>query len=77
MDTSNSDTSYMAEKVKELTDIELAILLSLLANQHCMIQTEDDALHSLENELRLVSCAASLLDGLAERLVRLPETHLV
>lgn len=63
----------MVEKVQELSDVELAVLLSLMANQHCMIQTEDEALPSLESELRLVSRAGLLVECLAERASDCPE----
>lgn len=41
-------------KVQELTDIELATLLCLIANQHCIIETEVEALDALQEELQLV-----------------------
>ena len=41
-------------KVQELTDVELATLLCLVANQHCIIETEDEALDALQEELQLV-----------------------
>lgn len=44
----------LVEKVQGLTDLELAILLSLVAGQHCMIQAEQDELEPLEQELQLV-----------------------
>ena len=48
------ETSPLVERVQDLTDLELAILLSLVAGEHCIIQTENSALESLEQELRLV-----------------------
>lgn len=50
------------EKLEELTDLEIAILLSLVAKQHCIIDTEEDAIDDLEKELRLV-CATSESSG--------------
>lgn len=50
------------EKLEELTDLEIAILLSLVAKQHCIIDTEEDAIDDLEKELRLV-CAISESSG--------------
>ena len=44
----------LAERVQELTDLELAVLLSLVASQHCIIQAEAEDLEALEQELRLV-----------------------
>ena len=47
--------SRLLERVEELTDVELAMLLSLVANQHCIIKTDCDALDSLAEEVQLVS----------------------
>jgi len=44
----------LVERVQELTDLELAVLLSLVARQHCIIQAEQDDLEPLGQELRLV-----------------------
>lgn len=46
----------LVERVQELTDVELAMLLGLIAGQHCIIQTEREALSSLEQEIQLVRC---------------------
>lgn len=48
------DAMKLVEKVQELTDVELAILLSLVAGEHCIIRTEEESLDSLEQELQLV-----------------------
>ncbi|KAL9633813.1 MAG: hypothetical protein Q9164_004473 [Protoblastenia rupestris] len=45
----------LSETGEELTDIELAILLSFVAGQHCLIQTEDDAVDPLRDELQLIA----------------------
>ena len=53
-----SDTvepSGLVQKVQELTDLELAMLLSFVAGQHCIITAEQDDLEPLEQELCLVS----------------------
>lgn len=50
------EVSGLVERVQELTDVELAILLGLIAGQHCIIQTEKEALSSLEQEIQLVRC---------------------
>ena len=52
------DPSGLLERVQELTDLELAMLLSLLAGQHCIITAEQDDLGSLEQELHLVPTTA-------------------
>lgn len=44
----------LIERIQDLTDLELALLLSLVAGEHCIIQTEEEALDSLEEELELV-----------------------
>lgn len=45
----------VADKIHELSDLELATLLCLIANEHCIITTENDNLNELEQELQLVS----------------------
>ena len=57
------DPSGLVERVQELTDLELAMLLSLLASQHCIITAEQDDLDSLEQELQLVLRTIFLLAG--------------
>lgn len=42
------------DHVEDLTDLELAILLSLVAQHHCMIVTNDECLDDLASELALV-----------------------
>ena len=44
----------LIERIQELTDLELALFLSLVAGEHCIIQTEEEALDPLEEELELV-----------------------
>ena len=48
------DSSALVERVQELTDIELAILLSLISDQHCNVIAEQDDLEPLLQELELV-----------------------
>ncbi|KAK2780002.1 hypothetical protein FQN52_002302 [Onygenales sp. PD_12] len=43
------------DRVEDLSDIEVVILLSLIANEHCVIDTERNAIDDLENELILVA----------------------
>ena len=57
------DASGLVERVQELTDLELAMLLSLVAGQHCIITAEQDDLHTLEQELHLVLKIISRLAG--------------
>jgi hypothetical protein len=39
-----------------LSDIELAVLLCLVAEQHCIIESDRHLLDGLEQELRIVWC---------------------
>lgn len=41
-------------KVHNLSDLELAILLSLISREHCLISTPEDAIDDLVEELQLV-----------------------
>ncbi|MCJ1256161.1 hypothetical protein MMC24_003981 [Lignoscripta atroalba] len=65
------DHPNLIQKAQELTDIELATLLSLTANQHCIIQTEEDALDALQEELQLI---ASNVFGLSAAVVQCSES---
>ena len=42
------------DHVEDLTDLELAILLSLVAQDHCLVITNDECLDDLASELALV-----------------------
>jgi hypothetical protein len=41
-------------KIHDLSDLELAVLICLVAKEHCIIDTEPDALDELVEELELV-----------------------
>lgn len=69
------DPSEIVGKIGELTDLELAILLCLVASQHCLIETEREALESTGEELQLVSNEANS-QALAETWSRLPPMSL-
>ncbi|KAJ4331407.1 hypothetical protein N0V87_009197 [Didymella glomerata] len=45
----------LVEKVQTLSDLELAILVCLVAEQHCIIETEAQLLDTVESELKLVA----------------------
>jgi hypothetical protein len=47
----------LLDKVQDLSDLELAALLCLVAQEHCIIDTEPDSLDDLVLELQLVSKA--------------------
>jgi hypothetical protein len=44
----------VALKVQALSDLELAVLICLVADQHCIIEIEQNLLNDVEKELRLV-----------------------
>lgn len=44
----------LLDKVHDLSDLELAALICLVAQEHCIIDTEPDALDDLVQELELV-----------------------
>ncbi|KAK5047102.1 hypothetical protein LTR84_007045 [Exophiala bonariae] len=48
------DDQALLERIEDLTDLELAVLLSLIAQQHCIIETREDALDDLAAELALI-----------------------
>ncbi|KZF26619.1 hypothetical protein L228DRAFT_279793 [Xylona heveae TC161] len=48
------DLGSLPSKVQALSDLELAILLCLIAEQHCIIEAQNDSLGALEVELRQV-----------------------
>ncbi|KAI4290235.1 MAG: hypothetical protein L6R35_000488 [Caloplaca aegaea] len=45
----------LLRKVEELSDLELALLLSLVANEHCLIHSEKESLETLGQELQLIA----------------------
>ncbi|KAF2633103.1 hypothetical protein BU25DRAFT_329629 [Macroventuria anomochaeta] len=45
----------LVERVQTLSDLELAVLVCLVAEQHCIIQTEGQLLDNVEEELKLVA----------------------
>ena len=44
----------LVERVQNLSDLELAALLCLIARQHCCIEVEDELVDDLAQELALV-----------------------
>jgi hypothetical protein len=42
------------EKIQELSDLEIAVLLCLLNGEHCIINTDADRAEDVTQELRLV-----------------------
>lgn len=45
----------LINKIHELSDLELAALICLVAEEHCIIDTDPDALGDLVQELQLVN----------------------
>lgn len=48
------DLQEFIDNVPNLSDLELAILLSLIAKQHCLIYSADDTVDTLASELALI-----------------------
>lgn len=48
------DLEAIVGKVQNLSDLELATLLCLVAKQHCLIETEEDLVDDVAQELALV-----------------------
>jgi hypothetical protein len=49
----------ITEKVQALSDLELAVLICLVADQHCIIEAEKEVIGEVQEELKLVSTARS------------------
>lgn len=52
--TTIMDISNIADLAPDLSNIEIAFLLSLVAQEHCLIETTEDAIHDVAKELALV-----------------------
>ena len=48
------DDRSLSEQIHNLSDLELANLLCLIADQHCIINTDEESLDTLADELQLV-----------------------
>jgi hypothetical protein len=51
----------LLNKIHDLSDVELAALLCLIAQEHCIIDTEPDSIDELVKELELVDLIQSIL----------------
>jgi hypothetical protein len=49
------DETRLEDFVRGLSDLEVALFLSLVAREHCLIETMGDLLDDLAKELALVS----------------------
>lgn len=54
------DGDRIIEKVQILGDLELALLTCLVADQHCIIQTQEEDIENVQEELKLVSAAKDM-----------------
>jgi hypothetical protein len=50
----DGENDRLAEKIQYLSDIELAVLVCLVADQHCIIKIQRNLLDAVARELRLV-----------------------
>lgn len=58
----------LTEKVQTLSDIELAVLICLVADQHCIIEAEKEAFEDLQQELQLVrGCYVPAIKAFTDR----------
>jgi hypothetical protein len=48
------DDTRLEEFVRQLSDLEVALFLSLVAREHCLIETTSDLIDDLAKELALV-----------------------
>ena len=66
----------LLDKVQDLSDLELAALLCLTNQEHCIIDTDTEAVDDLVQELRMVCLAQHSLMFLALTKDRLLPTYL-
>lgn len=52
------DSSYVTKVVQDLSDLELAALVCLIAEQHCILRTPDDLIDDVASELVLSASKA-------------------
>jgi hypothetical protein len=57
----DGENDRLAKKIQYLSDIELAVLVCLVADQHCIIKTERNLLDAVARELRLVRTEVQLM----------------
>jgi hypothetical protein len=54
---------HVTEKVQSLSDLELAVLICLVADQHCIIEAERELTRDVVEELKLVGSSRSMGAG--------------
>lgn len=52
--TMEASEDRITEKAQSLSDLELAVLICLVADQHCIIEAERQLTHEVVEELKLV-----------------------
>lgn len=67
----------LLDKVQDLSDLELAALLCLTSQEHCIIDTEPDVLDELVAELQLVRTTEIQMYILFAKMLRSPPMCLV
>ena len=60
------ELSTIVEKAQGLGDVELAILLCLMAREHCILRTDHARLASLRNEVQVVCAGIYSIRRIAE-----------
>lgn len=55
-----AEADGVAEKVQSLSDLELALLICLVPEQHCVIECEVESLRGVQVELELVGLSLFL-----------------
>jgi hypothetical protein len=50
----DGESDRLTEKVQTLSDLELAVLICLVADQHCIIEAEKELVGDVREELELV-----------------------
>ena len=50
----SDDISGLIGRIQKLDDLGLSLLLSIVANEHCMVEVPDDGLGTAEERIRLV-----------------------
>jgi hypothetical protein len=50
----DENTDLLADKVQALGDLELAVLICLVADQHCIIEAGEQLMQDVAKELQLV-----------------------
>lgn len=49
------DDTDLADVAQQLSDLEVALFLCIVAREHCLIETTSHCIHDLAKELALVS----------------------